>query len=130
MRLEFEGELFPWDAKPSVVFVALPQDHADAIDQIVSVTGGFRSVKVKVQLGNSGWSTSLFPSKDLETYVLSLIRSYLIPHIDPAPLDGVAASLRHTQIALLGSACVAHPSDPAGDTTERHVHDPYRVCSC
>ena len=72
MRLEFEAELFPWDAKPSVVFVALPQDHADAIDQTVSLTGGFRSVKVKVQLGNSVWSTSLFPSKDLETYVLPL----------------------------------------------------------
>lgn len=72
MLLKFEAELFPWDAKPSVVFVALPEDHSDAIDQAVSLTGGFGSVKVKVQLGDSEWSTSLFPSKELETYVLPL----------------------------------------------------------
>ena len=72
MQLTFEAELFPWISNPSFVFVALPTDDADAIDDAVSPTGGFGSVKVRVQLGGSAWSTSLFPSKEMETYVLPL----------------------------------------------------------
>jgi hypothetical protein len=72
MQLNFDSVLFPWDAKPSVVFVALPQDHADAIDHAVSSTGGFGSVKVNARIGETEWSTSLFPNKELESYVLPL----------------------------------------------------------
>jgi hypothetical protein len=75
MELEFEAELYPWDAKPSVVFATLPSDEADAIDDATSVRGGFGSVKVRVQIGATKWSTSLFPSKELETYVLPIKQS-------------------------------------------------------
>lgn len=74
MQVTFDAELYPWDAatKSSWVFVALPKDDADAIDDAVSLTGGFGSVKVNVQIGKSAWSTSLFPSKEEQTYVMPL----------------------------------------------------------
>lgn len=77
MQFTFDAELYPWapkngSDKTSWVFVSLPQDVSDAVDDATSLTGGFGSVKVKVQLGASSWSTSLFPSKELATYVLPL----------------------------------------------------------
>jgi hypothetical protein len=74
----FDGQLFPWDeASPdSWVFVALPQDLSDRVDQ--ELTGpprGFGSVRVEVGLGTSRWTTSIFPSKELGTYVLPLKKS-------------------------------------------------------
>ncbi len=75
MQVTFDAELYPWVPKSgadksSWVFVSLPQDVSDAVDDATSLTGGFGSVKVNVQLGASKWSTSLFPSKELATYVL------------------------------------------------------------
>lgn len=35
-------------------------------------TGGFGSVRVTAEIGNSCWQTSLFPSKDLGGYLLPL----------------------------------------------------------
>lgn len=73
MQVTFEAEPFPWQGdKTSWVFVAVPPDDADAIDDATSMTGGFGSVKVAVQIGKTSWSTSLFPSKEMETYVLPL----------------------------------------------------------
>jgi len=75
MQFTFDAELYHWqkagdDAPSSWVFVSLPHDVSDAVDDATSLTGGFGSVKVNVTLGSSTWSTSLFPSKELETYVL------------------------------------------------------------
>lgn len=80
MQFMFEAELYPWhkkgdDAPTSWVFVSLPHDVSDAVDDATSLTGGFGSVKVNVQLGGSAWSTSLFPSKELQTYVLPVKKS-------------------------------------------------------
>lgn len=69
----FEGELFPWDehAPDSWVFVALPRAVSDEIDD--ALTGpprGFGSVRVRARVGATEWTTSVFPSKPLATYVL------------------------------------------------------------
>ena len=72
MELTFKAELFPWEANPSWVFVALPAKEADDIEGAAPMTGGFGSVKVNVTVGDTRWSTSLFPSKELETYVLPM----------------------------------------------------------
>ena len=72
MQITFDAELFPWDANTSWVFVALPSDDADAVDDAASLVGGFGSVRVNVQIGKTAWSTSLFPSKEMQTYVLPL----------------------------------------------------------
>ncbi len=72
MQITFDAELYPWDANSSWVFVTLSVDDSDAIDDATSMTGGFGSVKVDVQIGDTQWSTSLFPSKELGAYVLPI----------------------------------------------------------
>jgi hypothetical protein len=69
----FDAQLFPWDegSPDSWVFVALPREVSDRIDD--EVTGpprGFGSVRVEVGVGATQWATSIFPSKELGTYVL------------------------------------------------------------
>jgi hypothetical protein len=51
--------------------VTLPFDQADEIDERTAhVQRGFGSVKVKVTVGGSTWSTSLFPATAEESYIL------------------------------------------------------------
>ena len=69
----FDGQLFPWseDAPDSWVFVALPRDLSDTIeDDLTGPPRGFGSVRVEAGIGASQWTTSIFPSKELGTYVL------------------------------------------------------------
>ena len=73
MQITFDAEPFPWHSdKTTWVFVAIPSNDADANDEATALTGGFGSEKVNVQIGATSWSTSLFPSKEMETYVLPL----------------------------------------------------------
>ncbi len=72
MDVTFDAELYPWEAGASWVFVTVPADISDAIDDATSLTGGFGSVKVDVTIGSTNWSTSLFPSKQEEAYVLPI----------------------------------------------------------
>ena len=67
----FHGQLFAWDAdRPdSWVFVTLPEDVSDDIEE-VGEPRGFGSVRVRVRLGETEWSTSLFPSRSAGAYVL------------------------------------------------------------
>ena len=71
MEVTFSAELWPWNDS-SWVFVTVPADDSDRIDDATSITGGFGSVKVNVQIGDTRWSTSLFPSKEEQAYVLLL----------------------------------------------------------
>lgn len=74
----FDAQLFPWheDEPESWVFVALPGELSDRIqDELTGPPRGFGSVRVQVGLGHSEWTTSLFPSKELGTYVLPVKRS-------------------------------------------------------
>ena len=65
---EYEGEA-PW------VFVTLPRHESDEIADSVEWRPGFGSVKVTVRIGDTEWSTSLFPSKELGAYVLPIKRA-------------------------------------------------------
>jgi hypothetical protein len=72
-RHVFDGQLFARDedALDSWVFVALPSELSDRIDE--ELTGpprGFGSVRVEVSIGSTEWRTSIFPSKQQATYVL------------------------------------------------------------
>ena len=52
-------------------FISVPPAMADEIDQRTEgLQGGFGSVKVSVRIGSTTWTTSLFPSKEVETYIL------------------------------------------------------------
>ena len=67
---EFEGTLWEYQGESPWVFVTLPQELADEIDDAVENPGGFGSVKVEVTSGQSVWSTSLFPDKSSGSFVL------------------------------------------------------------
>jgi hypothetical protein len=73
----FDAELWAWDARraDSWTFVSLP---ADASDEIRDLTGGsrrgFGSLRVRVTVGGSTWTTSIFPSSGGGSYVLPIKR--------------------------------------------------------
>jgi hypothetical protein len=76
--IRFDAELWVWDARrnDSWTFVSLP---ADASDEIRDVAGGprrgFGSVRVRVMVGDSVWTTSIFPDSARGGYVLPIKRA-------------------------------------------------------
>lgn len=73
MQLEFDAELWIWDARQddSWTFVSLP---VEASEDIRHLTGGqrrgFGAVRVQVRIGTTTWRTSIFPDAKREAYVL------------------------------------------------------------
>ena len=53
--------------------MTLPKDiSADIKTFTKHVTKGFRTVRVRVNVGQTEWLTSLFPSKEAEAYMLAI----------------------------------------------------------
>ena len=71
----FQGELWEHGGEASWVFITLPSEHADQIADLVPWRRGFGSVKVRVEIGEIEWTTSLFPSKEAGSYVLPIKRA-------------------------------------------------------
>jgi hypothetical protein len=78
MVVLFDSELWTWDARraDSWTFVSLP---ADASDEIRDFAGGsrrgFGSLRVRVTIGGSTWTTSIFPGAGGGPYVLPVKRA-------------------------------------------------------
>ncbi len=71
MTYRFSAPLWRWKGESPWHFVTLPFEQADEIDERTAhVQRGFGSVKVKVTVGSSTWSTSLFPATSEESYIL------------------------------------------------------------
>jgi hypothetical protein len=52
-------------------FITLPHDEADEIDELTTFTSrGFGSVRVRVTVGRTTWSTSIFPDTKRGSYIL------------------------------------------------------------
>jgi hypothetical protein len=66
-----------WEAggENTWVFVSLPSDVSDEIADLAPKRPGFGSVRVKVRIGETDWTTSLFPDSKLGLYVLPVKRS-------------------------------------------------------
>ncbi|MEU4443220.1 DUF1905 domain-containing protein [Actinosynnema sp. NPDC050801] len=78
MVVDFEAELWLWDARQneSWTFVSLPVEASDDIrDLAAGPKRGFGAVRVRVVLGASAWSTSIFPDSGRGCYVLPVKRS-------------------------------------------------------
>jgi len=71
--IEFEGEVFRWDARADSAwyFTSVPPELSEEIREIPRPYRGFGSVRVRARIGGSAWATSIFPSSD-GTYVLPL----------------------------------------------------------
>ncbi len=74
MIIEFDGEIFRWDARQdaSWYFTSVPPQLSEEIRVIPRPYRGFGSVRVRARIGGSEWATSIFPSSNDGTYVLPL----------------------------------------------------------
>jgi Domain of unknown function (DUF1905) len=73
----FDAELWEWDARrtDSWTFVSLPTDVYEEIrDHDDRPRRGFGSLRVRVTIGASTWTTSIFPDNTRGTYVLPIKR--------------------------------------------------------
>lgn len=76
MILEFDGDVFRWEARTeSWFFAALPEHLSAEIREIPRPPRGFGSVRVAVTIGGSAWRTSIFPDGGRGAYVLPLKRA-------------------------------------------------------
>ncbi|MET0673628.1 MAG: DUF1905 domain-containing protein [Microbacterium pygmaeum] len=78
MILEFDSEVFRWDARPDAVWflTSVPLELSGDIREIPRPHRGFGAVRVRVTVGGSEWSTSIFPSSD-GTYALPLKKAVM-----------------------------------------------------
>ncbi|CAL9455607.1 hypothetical protein SUDANB95_02518 [Actinosynnema sp. ALI-1.44] len=78
MVIDFDAELWIWDARrdDSWVFVSLPTESSEDIRELVGgARRGFGSVRVRVRVGGTSWSTSIFPDSARGCYVLPVKRA-------------------------------------------------------
>ena len=68
---EFSAPLWLWSGNAAWHFLTLPFDVTDEIDDLTTgKQAGFGSVPVKVTVGRTTWTTSVFPSKEHESFIL------------------------------------------------------------
>jgi hypothetical protein len=66
MSWEFPGELISWRGPAPYHFIEVPEEVADALHDLASVlTYGWGVIPVTVRIGQSEWTTSLFPKDGL-----------------------------------------------------------------
>lgn len=62
MIVEFSGEIWYWRGPSPYHFVTVPPDQSDALKTIAHfVTYGWGMIPAIAQIGQTEWSTSLFP---------------------------------------------------------------------
>jgi len=75
MRFRFSAPLWEWSARAEWYFVTVPDEASADIREIPRPPRGFGAVKVRVRVGGSAWSTSIFPDSTVGAYVLPVKRS-------------------------------------------------------
>jgi hypothetical protein len=93
--IEFEAELWLWTARrgDSWTFVSLPTEASEEIRELTAgAQRGFGSVRVRVRLGTTSWTTSIFPDSGRSCYVLPIKRAVRVAE-QLAEGDRVAATV-------------------------------------
>jgi Domain of unknown function (DUF1905) len=71
MSLEFSGEIWQWRGPAPFYFVTVPEEQSQVIKSAEKlVSYGWGMIPVRVQIGQTGWKTSLWPKDGL--YVVPL----------------------------------------------------------
>jgi Domain of unknown function (DUF1905) len=84
MDLEFSGEIWHWRGPAPHHFVTVPEEQCAELHAVsASVTYGWGMIPVSVKIGDTGWTTSLFPKDG----------GYLLP---------IKASVRDAEDLMLG----------------------------
>ena len=76
VKVAFDAELWLWDARRTETwtFVSLPAGESEEIHDLAGgLRRGFGSVRVRATIGNSTWTTSIFPASQAG-YVLPVKR--------------------------------------------------------
>jgi hypothetical protein len=76
VKVVFNAELWLWDARQTETwtFVSLPASESEEIRDLAGgLRRGFGSVRVRATIGNSTWTTSIFPASQAG-YVLPVKR--------------------------------------------------------
>jgi len=72
-EFEFSASVWIYDGSIGWYFLTLPREVAAEIRESTKGTRkAFGTVKVSVTVGSSRWKTSLFPTKELDSYVLPI----------------------------------------------------------
>ena len=71
----FTAELWMHGGEGGWHFVTLPTEAAEQVEDAAPPRAGFGSVRVTVTIGESTWSTSLFPDRKSASYVLPVKRA-------------------------------------------------------
>jgi Domain of unknown function (DUF1905) len=62
MRLEFSGDIWFWKGPSPFHFITVPEDECVELEAAASlVTYGWGMIPVTAQIGDTTWTTSLFP---------------------------------------------------------------------
>ncbi len=62
MKLEFNGNIWFWHGPSPYYFVTVPAEQSGELKAVSKiVTYGWGVIPVRVQIGQTHWSTSLFP---------------------------------------------------------------------
>lgn len=77
LMITFTGVCWLWQAeKAAWHFITLPQDKSEEIkyfaENIHGKRRGWGAVKVRVTIGETCWQTSIFPSSQLDAYLLPI----------------------------------------------------------
>jgi hypothetical protein len=66
MELEFDGEIIHWRGPSPFHFVTVPDEPSAAIESVKSlVTYGWGAIPVQARIGDTDFTTSLFPKAEL-----------------------------------------------------------------
>lgn len=71
----FSAPLWRYPGEGGWTFVTLPTDLADEIADTVGARPGFGAVPVEVRIGDTRWTTSIFPDKKAASYLLPVKRA-------------------------------------------------------
>ncbi|HEX3764082.1 MAG TPA: DUF1905 domain-containing protein [Kofleriaceae bacterium] len=66
LALQFTGRIWYWRGPAPWYFVSVPRKHSAAIRALATVlTYGWGVIPVTARIGNTEWTTSLFPREEL-----------------------------------------------------------------
>ena len=69
MQITFTAPLWLWNGKGAWVFITLPEAES-AIIKLAVPRRGWGSVRVKARIGQTDWTTSIFPDSKSGCYLL------------------------------------------------------------
>ena len=64
MELEFSGEVWEWRGPAPYYFVTVPDDESQALHDVAHVSYGWGMIPVTARIGDTQWTTSLWPKDD------------------------------------------------------------------